>query len=255
MSETPASLLNRLREAAPDGSAWRQFDAIYRPLLTRWLHRYSLQPHDADDVVQEILQSAASELTHFHYDPARGHFRGWLRQVMVNRLREFWRREARPGLRRTSARGAARSRQRPEQALGPRTRPARPESATGPARTRLHAADLAGLSTVDGRGRAEGGRRRTRPVRERRFPRQVAHPQAVPRGRQGHDRLTPTFECAFGIRTPRTHEYVRPGLYFGRPRGSKDTRPQPAGEPASGDCNKAPGERTRESGVLFQDRF
>ncbi len=91
MPETPASLLNRLREAAPDGSAWRQFDAIYRPLLTGWLRRYSLQPHDSDDVVQEILQAVAGELPHFHYNATRGHFRDWLRQVMVNRLREFWR--------------------------------------------------------------------------------------------------------------------------------------------------------------------
>ncbi len=95
MSQTPASLLHRLREAAPDASAWRQFDAIYRPLLTGWLRCYALQPHDADDLVQEILQSAASELPHFRYDPARGNFRGWLRQVMVNRLREFWRTQKR----------------------------------------------------------------------------------------------------------------------------------------------------------------
>jgi RNA polymerase sigma-70 factor (ECF subfamily) len=37
------------------------------------------------------LQAVARELPHFCYDPARGHFRTWLRQVMVNRLREFWR--------------------------------------------------------------------------------------------------------------------------------------------------------------------
>lgn len=88
---TPPSLLHRLRERPDDSEAWRRFDDIYRPLLTSWLRRYALQPHDADDLVQDILQALASELPHFHYDPARGHFRGWLRQVMVNRLREFWR--------------------------------------------------------------------------------------------------------------------------------------------------------------------
>jgi len=88
---TPPSLLHRLRERPDDSEAWRRFDDIYRPLLTAWLRRYALQPHDAEDLVQDILQSVASELPQFHYDPARGHFRGWLRQVMVNRLREFWR--------------------------------------------------------------------------------------------------------------------------------------------------------------------
>jgi RNA polymerase sigma factor (sigma-70 family) len=95
VSQTPPSLLHRLREASPDAAAWRQFDALYRPLLTAWLRRYALQAHDADDLVQEILQAVAAELPHFHYNATRGHFRGWLRQVMVNRLREFWRAQKR----------------------------------------------------------------------------------------------------------------------------------------------------------------
>ncbi len=91
MSPTPPSLLNRLREAPPGSDSWRRFDDIYRPLLGRWLRRYSLQAHDVDDLVQNVLETVCRELPQFHYEPARGHFRGWLRQVMVNRLREFWR--------------------------------------------------------------------------------------------------------------------------------------------------------------------
>jgi RNA polymerase sigma-70 factor (ECF subfamily) len=91
MSPTPPSLLFRLREAPADADAWKQFDAIYRPLLTGWLRRYSLQAHDAADLVQEILETVCRELPSFQYDPARGRFRGWLRQIMVNRLRAFWR--------------------------------------------------------------------------------------------------------------------------------------------------------------------
>jgi RNA polymerase sigma-70 factor (ECF subfamily) len=91
VSPTPPSLLFRLRAAAADSDAWRQFDDIYRPLLTGWLRHYSLQADDAADLVQEILQAVCRELPHFDYDPARGRFRGWLRQIMVNRLHEFWR--------------------------------------------------------------------------------------------------------------------------------------------------------------------
>jgi len=90
MSQTSPTLLNSLRAAPDDAEAWRRFDAIYRPLLTSWLRRYTLQVHDADDLVQDILQTVLRELPHFRYDPGRGHFRGWLRQIMVNRLREFW---------------------------------------------------------------------------------------------------------------------------------------------------------------------
>ncbi len=74
MAQTPPTLLNRLREAPEDADAWRHFDAIYRPLLTAWLRRYALQPHDSDDLVQDILQAVAGELPHFHYDPVRGAF-------------------------------------------------------------------------------------------------------------------------------------------------------------------------------------
>ena len=42
MSQTPPSLLQRLRETPDDADAWRRFDAIYRPLLSGWLRRYSL---------------------------------------------------------------------------------------------------------------------------------------------------------------------------------------------------------------------
>jgi len=90
MAQTPPTLLNRLREAPEDADAWRRFDAIFRPLLTSWLRRYALQAHDIDDLVQDILQAVASELPHFHYNPVRGHFRSWLRQIMINRLRAFW---------------------------------------------------------------------------------------------------------------------------------------------------------------------
>jgi RNA polymerase sigma-70 factor (ECF subfamily) len=95
LDSTPPSLLHRLREAPEDTDAWRRFDNIYRPLLGGWLRGYSLQLHDADDLVQEILRAVANELPRFQYDPARGHFRGWLRQIMVNRLREFWRAQKR----------------------------------------------------------------------------------------------------------------------------------------------------------------
>jgi RNA polymerase sigma factor (sigma-70 family) len=91
VSQTPPSLLHRLREAPHDADAWRRFDEIYRPLLTGWLRRYSLQVHDADDLVQQVLESVLRELPGFRYEPTRGRFRGWLRQIMVNRLREFWR--------------------------------------------------------------------------------------------------------------------------------------------------------------------
>ncbi len=91
VAKTPPSLLERLREHPDDAAAWDRFDALYRPLLSTWLKRYTIQPHDADDLLQDIFQTLLKEVPRFEYDPAKGRFRGWLRRVFVNHLRDFWR--------------------------------------------------------------------------------------------------------------------------------------------------------------------
>ena len=91
MAQTPQSLLNRLREHPGDAQAWRRFDALYRPLLLTWLRRYSIQAQDADDLVQQVFVVVLREMPHFHYNPQEGRFRGWLRGILVNRQRDFWR--------------------------------------------------------------------------------------------------------------------------------------------------------------------
>jgi RNA polymerase sigma-70 factor, ECF subfamily len=96
MVETSPSLLEQLR-ARPEPEAWRVLVDLYTPLLYGWLRRYGLQGSDADDVVQETLGAVVRELPGFHYDASRGSFRGWLRTILVHRLRVFWRaRQARP---------------------------------------------------------------------------------------------------------------------------------------------------------------
>jgi RNA polymerase sigma factor (sigma-70 family) len=84
-------LINRLRERPDDAAAWQRFDTLYRPMLRDWLRRYCLQPHDADDLVQQALEVVVRELPHFEYEPRKGMFPAWLRAILGNRLREFWR--------------------------------------------------------------------------------------------------------------------------------------------------------------------
>jgi RNA polymerase sigma-70 factor (ECF subfamily) len=96
MTKTSASLLERLREG-PAAEAWQRLVDLYTPLLRDWLRRHAVQPQDADDLVQEVLLAVLQALPEFDYDPQRGSFRGWLRTILVNRLRHFWRaRQARP---------------------------------------------------------------------------------------------------------------------------------------------------------------
>jgi len=90
MTDTPRSLLERLRVLS-DPESWRRLVELYSPLLRTWLHRYAVSATDADDVVQEVLAIVVREIPNFHHDLRRGAFRRWLRNIMVNRLREFWR--------------------------------------------------------------------------------------------------------------------------------------------------------------------
>ncbi len=96
MSDTSASLLERLR-AQPDGDAWRRLVSIYTPLLRQWLGRHGLQPSDVDDLTQDVLAVVVRELPQFEHNQRTGAFRRWLRTILVNRLRGFWRaRQSRP---------------------------------------------------------------------------------------------------------------------------------------------------------------
>ena len=95
MPETPVSLLERLRRQ-PDGESWNRLVALYGPLLKGWLRAYGLQEADADDVAQDVLAVVVREIARFQHG-RQGAFRAWLRTILVNRLRGFWRsRQAHP---------------------------------------------------------------------------------------------------------------------------------------------------------------
>jgi RNA polymerase sigma-70 factor (ECF subfamily) len=77
---TQASLLVRLRVAAPDDQTWAEFVRRYGPLILRWCRRWKLQDADAQDVTQTVLVRLAERLRIFEYDPTRS-FRAYVRTV------------------------------------------------------------------------------------------------------------------------------------------------------------------------------
>jgi RNA polymerase sigma-70 factor, ECF subfamily len=91
MSETSASLLDRLR-LGPDEGSWRRLVELYTPLIRGWLGRHA-RLHDADDLVQEVLSVVVRKLPQFVRQPRTGAFRRWLRSISVNCLRDFWKRQ------------------------------------------------------------------------------------------------------------------------------------------------------------------
>jgi RNA polymerase sigma-70 factor (ECF subfamily) len=90
LNDTPISLLERLR-LGPDPASWERLVALYTPLIRSWLGRSGVQPADTDDLVQEVLGMLLRELPQFRHDLRSGAFRRWLRAVVLNRLRTFWR--------------------------------------------------------------------------------------------------------------------------------------------------------------------
>lgn len=87
---TSLSLLDRVSSSA-DQEAWERLVAIYHPLLERWLRSYEVQAADADDLIQEVLTAVLQEVGSFDHNRRAGAFRAWLRRILVNRVRNFWR--------------------------------------------------------------------------------------------------------------------------------------------------------------------
>jgi RNA polymerase sigma-70 factor (ECF subfamily) len=50
-----------------------------------------VQPSDADDLTQEVLLAVSKDVCRFEHGGHPGAFRGWLKAILVNRLRNFWR--------------------------------------------------------------------------------------------------------------------------------------------------------------------
>ena len=85
MTNTPASLLERLRDSF-DADAWARFVELYTPLIYSWGRRVGLQDQDAVDLVQDVFATLIQVLPTFTYDQHKS-FRRWLRTVALNRWR------------------------------------------------------------------------------------------------------------------------------------------------------------------------
>jgi RNA polymerase sigma-70 factor (ECF subfamily) len=87
--ETSLSLLERLT-GQPTDPDWQRLVDVYQPLLRAWALRAGVNDADADDLVQETLTVVLREIADFRRQRP-GAFRSWLRGILINRLRNFFR--------------------------------------------------------------------------------------------------------------------------------------------------------------------
>ena len=87
------TLLGRVQNV-DDAGAWGEFVERYAPQIFSWCRRHSLQESDASDVTQEVLTKLVTAMRTFRYDPAKGRFRGWLKTITMNVVRDMARHRA-----------------------------------------------------------------------------------------------------------------------------------------------------------------
>jgi RNA polymerase sigma-70 factor (ECF subfamily) len=85
--ETRTTLLCRVRDAA-DSDGWREFVALYKPLIVRYAlsRRRGLSESDARDVAQDVFVRLLKALPTFTLDRSRGRFRTYLWRVTTSAL-------------------------------------------------------------------------------------------------------------------------------------------------------------------------
>lgn len=91
-SHTPTSLLAGAQ--ADDKQAWQRLVRTYSRSIYRWCRRAGLQPADAGNVAQEVFRAVARKLPDFRREDAGTTFRGWLRRITQNKLRDHFRHQA-----------------------------------------------------------------------------------------------------------------------------------------------------------------
>jgi RNA polymerase sigma-70 factor (ECF subfamily) len=86
-------LLERVK--VDDEAAWHRLIDLYAPLVYRWCRRDGLPEQDAADVFQDVFQSVAVHIADFRKEKQGDTFRGWLRTITRNKVRDQFRRSRR----------------------------------------------------------------------------------------------------------------------------------------------------------------
>jgi len=89
-NETSLTLLEQVR--ANHAEAWDRLVDLYAPLVRYWGRRSQLGDEDVAEVFQETFRAVATHIQSFRRDRKDDSFRGWLRTITTNKIRDHFRR-------------------------------------------------------------------------------------------------------------------------------------------------------------------
>ena len=88
--ETSLTLLQKVQ--ANHADAWSRLVDLYAPLVRYWCRRSQLPEEDIAEVFQESFRAVAASIQNFRRDRKEDSFRGWLRTITTNKIRDHFRR-------------------------------------------------------------------------------------------------------------------------------------------------------------------
>ncbi|QDT13317.1 ECF RNA polymerase sigma factor SigE [Planctomycetes bacterium K23_9] len=74
---------------------WSRLVHTFGPIVYRWCRSSGVSESDSPDVVQEVFASVARGISDFQRQKESGSFRSWLATITRNRVRDYFRRQAR----------------------------------------------------------------------------------------------------------------------------------------------------------------
>jgi RNA polymerase sigma-70 factor, ECF subfamily len=93
---TSRTLLDRIK--GDDAAAWDRMISLYAPLVYRWCRRWDLPEQEIADVFQDVFQAVSTHIGTFRKETHTDTFRGWLRTIAHNKVRDHFRKLGRePG--------------------------------------------------------------------------------------------------------------------------------------------------------------
>ena len=89
-NETSLTLLQQVQ--ANQAEAWDRLVDLYAPLVRYWCRRSQLNDEDVAEIFQETFRAVATHIQNFRHERKNDSFRGWLRTITTNKIRDHFRR-------------------------------------------------------------------------------------------------------------------------------------------------------------------